>query len=133
MWDPAEKRIKVIWGLLSPDNLNGNKPNLYNLTDALLTYDRKTKKYSFGIEAIYWCYDDDLEGEIQYLDYILDEFKKWMIDNGYDINRKPDFYELFTKRLCGLEFDTIEKCYSYFKFLVDSYKMQNKVKLEKLK
>jgi hypothetical protein len=92
LWDPAEKRIKVIWGLLSPDNLNGNKPN-----------------------------------------YILDEFKKWMIDNGYDINRKPDFYELFTKRLCGLEFDTIEKCYSYFKFLVDSYKMQNKVKLEKLK
>ena len=81
---------------------------------------RNLKKYSASVEAIYqW---DDKMGIVKYLQSLLSQFTKYMIDNNLDTTYKIVFYDIFYGNIAmDCVADTIEECYAKFKFMVEGY------------
>lgn len=112
--------IKLIFGIKSWDCLNSCDVNLYTMNDLDIIYDKNSKKYLVSIESCYqWDNKDDT---IIYLQSLLLEFTQYMNDNQLNTNYQISFYNIFNGSI-GLDCtsDSIEECYSKFKFMVDGY------------
>ena len=110
--------LKFIWGEVSCDNLNGSEANLYTLNDIDIVYNRKTKKYMLGIETVY--YFEDKREEVEYLEMLLVQLHKFMIENCYDTNYE---YSLWHSPHLITEADSIPELYTNFKLFVAGYKL----------
>ena len=118
------EEMKFIWGLIACDNFSVSKPNLLTMNDIDLIYLKDEKKYILEIETVY--YFNNKQDEKKYLQYLLDCFTNWMIDNGYNTNshlsQYGDFVELFSEGInINTHFDTIETAYRTFYILVNGY------------
>jgi hypothetical protein len=118
------KEMKFIWGLISCDDISASKPNLLTMNDIDLIYLKDEKKYILEIETIY--YFNGKQDKKNYLQYLLDNFTDWMIDNKYNtdlqLNPYGDFIGLFSEGInINTRFDTIEDAYRTFYILVNGY------------
>lgn len=112
--------LKHIWGIKSYDDLSKNDCCLYTMNDFDLTYHKDTDDYSMGIETV--CFFEKEDGDKKYIMNILEQFTKWMNENGYSTNNKLNLFEVFTEsNSINTHFKTIEECYTYFKLLVNGY------------
>lgn len=118
--DCENESIRLIFGIKSYDDLSGRDANLYTMNDLDVIYDKETKKYSASVEAIYqWDNEEDIS---TYLQSLLSKFTQYMIDNNLDTNYKISFYDIFYGNIgINCVADSIEECYSKFKFMVDGY------------
>lgn len=111
---------KHIWGIKSWDDLSSNDCNIHTMNDFDITYHKDTDDYSISIETIYTFRNEDDEKE--YIRDILDQFTKWMKENGYSTENELNLYEVFTEsNNINTHFKSIEDCYTYFKMLVNGY------------
>lgn len=110
--------IKFIWGIKANDDLSDSDANLYTLNDIDLIYLKDENKYVLGVETIY--YFDEEKYKLKYLIKCLDAFTRFMNENGYDINKKPFWMDVFNFNIDS-KFDSIEDCYAMFKMLVNGY------------
>lgn len=118
------KEMKFIWGLISCGDISASKPNLLTMNDIDLIYLKDEKKYILEIETIY--HFNSTQDKKNYLQYLLDNFTDWMIDNEYNadshLNPYGDFVGLFSEGInINTHFDTIEDAYRTFNILVDGY------------
>ena len=125
--DCENESIKLIFGVKSYDDLCECDANLYTMNDLNVIYDKQTKKYSISIETIYQF--DSIEGEVKYLNGLLEKFTKYMTDNNLDKNYKISFYDIFYGDInIDCIANSIEECYARFKFIVEGFnRMNNKV------
>lgn len=125
--DCEDESIKLIFGVKSYDDLCECDANLYTMNDLAVIYDKQTKKYSIIIETFYQF--DSIEGQVGYLNGLLEKFTKYMTENNLDKNYKISFYDIF---YCDININcianSIEECYARFKFIVEGFdRMNNKV------
>lgn len=118
------EEMKFIWGLIACDDISASKPNLLTMNDIDLIYLKNEKKYILEIETAY--YFNNKQDEKKYLQYLLDGFTDWMINNKYNTNLTlspyGDFVELFSEGInINTHFDTIEDAYKTFYILVNGY------------
>lgn len=117
--DPYENEIiKFIWGVKSWDDLCDSDACLYTMNDIDLIYLKDENKYILGIETIFGFEKE--EHKLSYLKGCLDAFTKFMVENGYDTDVKPQWWDVFMSGM-NTHFDSIEECYGMFKMLVNSY------------
>ena len=117
--DPYENEImKFIWGVKSWNDLTDSDACLYTMNDIDLLYLKDQKKYLFSIETIFNFTKE--EYKLNYLKKCLDAFTKFMVENGYDIEVKPHWWDVFGNGM-NANFDSIEECYGMFKMLVNGY------------
>ena len=111
--------IKFIWGIKSYDCLVSGPANICTMNDIDITYSRKTGLYSLGLETAY-LFEEGKIGEVKYLDNLLNEFTKFMNENGYNTNEPYTFFlcspivEYFAK--------TIPELYTQFRIFVEGYR-----------
>ncbi len=118
-FDPYEDETqKFIWGVKSWDCLTDSDVCLHTMNDIDLIYLKKEDKYSFGLETIY--YFEEEEHKLKYLRECLDAFTKFMVENGYNTDVKPHWWDVFGNGM-NTHFDSIEECYGMFKMLVNEY------------
>lgn len=118
--DCENETMKFIWGVKSWDDLTGADVCLYTMNDIDLIYLKDEKKYILGIETMFQF--DKEEHKLDYLKRCLDAFTKFMVDNGYNINVKPYWMDVFTYGWnMNTHFNSIEECYGMFKLLVNGY------------
>lgn len=119
--DCEDEKIKLIFGTLSYDEMvRQYGATLYTMNDLDIIYDKESKKYSASVEAIYQWDDDG--GIVKYLQSLLSQFTKYMIDNNLDTTCKIVFYDIFYGNITmDCVADTIEECYAKFKFMVEGY------------
>lgn len=119
--DCEDEKIKLVFATLSGDEMvRQYGATLYTMNDLDIIYDKESKKYSASVEAIYqW---DDEGGTVKYLQSLLSQFTKYMIDNNLDTTYKIVFYDIFYGNITmDCVADTIEECYAKFKFMVEGY------------
>lgn len=116
-----DESLKFIWGLLSYDDLSSfSKANLYTMNDCELIYWKESKTYSFSIETAFTF--DTNKDKINYLEEILKQFTKWMIDNHYKIDEPPFLPDVFSySQNMNSHFYKIEDCYTNFKLFVKGF------------
>lgn len=110
--------MKFIWGVKSWDDLSGSDVCLYTMNDIELDYLKDENKYLLSIETIF-----DFEKEeykLNYLKRCLDAFTKFMVENGYNTEMKPHWWNVFGDGM-NTHFDSIEECYGMFKLFVNGY------------
>lgn len=110
---------KLIWGIKSWDDLSDCDVNLHTMNDADLIYLKDKNKYILSVETIY--YFEDKESEYKYLKGILDKFTEFMVKSGLYTDYELSMWDIFSADGINTEFESIEKCYGVFKFLVDGY------------
>lgn len=119
--DKYEDTYEFIWGIKSYDDLSYSEANFYTMNDIDIIYDKESKMYSLSIETIYE-FKNGQEGEKLYIQYLFDKLTNWMNSNGYDISKKLDIYDVFTRGLnINSEFESIEELYATFKWLVKGF------------
>lgn len=124
--------IKLIFGVKSYDDLCECDVNLYTMNDLDVIYDKQTKKYSISIEAFYQF--DSIEGQVRYLNGLLEKFTKYMTDNNLDKNYKISFYDIFYGNInINCIANSIEECYARFKFIVEGFNRTNNKVGDKIK
>ena len=125
--DCENESIKLIFGVKSYDDLCECDVNLYTMNNLEVIYDKQTKKYSISIDAIYQF--NSIEGQVRYLNGLLEKFTKYMTDNNFDKNYKISFYDIFYGNInINCIANSIEECYARFKFIVEGFdRMNNKV------
>ena len=112
--------LKFIWGIKSYDDLSSAMPNFYTMNDIDITYNRKSGLYSLGVETAYGFDGGQKQGEVKYLDYLLSEFTKFMMDNNYRIDEP---YMLLMAQPCTNCFaESIPELYMHFRIFVEGYK-----------
>ena len=111
--------IKFIWGVKSYDDLTSNTANLYTMNDIDVTYCYSTKLYSLGIETAY-LFDGGKQAEVQYLEDLLKEFTKFMLDNGYNIDESYGFW--MSQPCINYTAESIPELYTMFRIFVEGYK-----------
>lgn len=120
-----EDAYEFIYGIKSWDDLSpGNEADLYTMNDLDIIYNKKTNKYTIGIETIY-SFSNGRKGEQEYIKDLLNEFTKWMQLKGYKTDIYIPIYDAFTYKNINSEFDNIEELYAYFKMLVNGFVSQN--------
>jgi hypothetical protein len=113
-------KFKHIWGIKSWDDLSGKECNMNTMNNFDITYHKETDDYTLGVETIYMFKEEN--GDKDYIKDILNRFTQWMIDNGYDTNKKLNLYQVFTDGTnINSHFKSIEGCYTYFKLLANGY------------
>lgn len=119
-FDPyyENKDTKFIWGIKSWDDLSSADACLHTMNDIDLLYLKDKNKYILSIETIFEF--DKEEYKLDYLKSLLEAFTKFMVDNGYDTEMKPHWWNVFGKGVAE-DFDSIEECYGMFKMLVNGY------------
>ena len=111
--------IQFIWGVKSVDDLtNCRETNLHTMNDIDITYNRKTKTYSLGIETAYLF--ENKKEEVDYLNSLLDLFTKFMIQHNYNQNEGYDLW--MTNPNITLCAESIPELYTQFKIFVEGYK-----------
>lgn len=119
-FDPWESdTMKFIWGVKSWDDLCDCDACLYTMNDIDLIYLKDENKYILDIETIF-CFKKE-EDKLGYLDSCLDAFTKFMVENGYNTEVKPQWWDVFMSGV-NTHFDSIEECYGMFKMLVNGYR-----------
>lgn len=119
-----ENTYEFIYGIKSYDDLSpGNEANLYTMNDLDIIYNKKTNKYTIGIETIY-SFSNGRKGEQEYIKDLLNKFTEWMQSKGYDTNTYIPIHSAFTHKNINSEFDSIEELYAYFKMLVNGFVSQ---------
>ena len=113
--------LKFIWGVKSWDDLSGSDANLYTMNDIDIIYDKKEKKYMFGIETAY-IFKTHIS-ECKYLRDCLNAFTKYMDDNG--LNKNEPFGLFMSNPCTSMEAGTIEELYTNFKIFVNGFCNQN--------
>ena len=111
---------KFIWGIKSWDELSSKDANLYTMNDLDIIYDRDKKEYILGIETIY-SFDNGNEGEIKYLESLLDKFTDYMRENEYTTTQD----EMCLACIESSEpwrAETISELYIRFKIFVNGFK-----------
>lgn len=117
--DPYENEImKFIWGVKSWDDLTEADACLYTMNDIDLLYLKDQNKYLLSIETIFNFEKE--EYKLNYLNECLDAFTKFMVENGYNTEVKPHWWDVFMSGM-NTHFDSIEECYGMFKLLVNGY------------
>ena len=111
--------FKFIWAVKSWDELSNRDANINTMNDIEIDYDRKNKEYILSIETIYH-FDNGKEGEVKYLEKLLNDFTKFMIDNNYKID-EPFFFWRASDSLFRAE--SIPLLYTQFKLFVEGYKV----------
>lgn len=118
-FDPWESNtMKFIWGVKSWDDLCNCDACLYTMNDIDLIYLKDENKYILGIETIFGFEKE--EHKLGYLKECLDAFTKFMVENGYNTEVKPQWWDVFMSGM-NTHFDSIEECYGMFKMLVNGY------------
>ena len=115
--DMETEDIKLIFGIKSYDDLTSHEANLWTLNDFYLLYNKNTGKYFIDIETIYSF--NDLNGDIIYINDILNKFTKWMKENNYNTDARVNLYTMFTHH--ETEFNSIEDAYAMFKIWAKGY------------
>lgn len=112
--------VKFIWGIKASDELTCEYANLFTMNDIDLLYLKDKEKYVLSIELVYWF--DTEEDVINYLKSCLQAFTEFMIENNYNMDKKPSWQDVFSDG-CSIsnEYDSIEDCYATFKLLVNGY------------
>lgn len=110
--------MKFIWGVKSWDDLCDSDACLHTMNDIELIYLKDEDKYILGLETIFGF--DSEEDKLAYLNSCLEAFTKFMVENGYNVEMKPHWYDVFTGGMSE-HFDSIEECYAMFKLLVNGY------------
>lgn len=109
-----------VWGIVSYDELTSNKANLHTMNDLDLIYHKDENKYSLSVETIYMF--DHKSAQYGYMQSLLDEFTKWMVENNYDTTREFALFEVFTNGISiNTKFNSIEEAYAAFKMMVNEY------------
>lgn len=119
-FDPycEDDNIKFIWGVKSWDDLSGSDACLYTMNDIELDYLKDENKYLLSIETIF---EFEKEGyKLNYLKRCLRAFEEFMVENGYDTEVKPHWWDVFGDGM-NTHFNSIEDCYAMFKMLVNGY------------
>lgn len=130
--DCENESIKLIFGVKSYDDLCECDVNLYTMNDLDVIYDKQNKKYSISIEAFYQF--DSIEGQVRYLNGLLEKFTKYMTDNNFDKNYKISFYDIFYGNInINCIANSIEECYARFKFIVEGFNRTNNKVGDKIK
>ena len=77
-------------------------------------------KYQMFIETMLgFRSDEDLH---KYIKNILDTFTNWMIENGYDVSKRLNMYQVFTEGLnVNSRFDSLEDLYATLHLLVNGF------------
>ena len=109
--------IQFIWGIKSWDDFTSSEPNLHTMNDLDITYNKDTNLYYLGVETIYH-FDEGKIGEVKYLNYLLEEFTKYMQENNYDTEYPYDFWVGGQIILRG---KTISELYTQFRIFVEGY------------
>lgn len=119
-FDPycESENMKFIWGIKSWDDLTDVDACLHTMNDIELIYLKDEKKYILGIETIFEFEKE--EDKFSYLESCLEAFTKFMVENGYNTDVKPHWWDVFGKGI-NEHFNSIEECYGMFKMLVNSY------------
>jgi hypothetical protein len=112
------ENMKFIWGIKSWDDLSSCDACLLSMNDIDLIYLKDEKKYILGIETIFEFEKE--EHKLSYLKSCLDAFEKFMVENGYNTEVKPHWWDVFGIGM-NTHFDSIEECYAMFKLLVNGY------------
>lgn len=112
------ENMKFIWGIKSWDDLSSCDACLFSMNDIDLIYLKDEKKYILGIETIFEFEKE--EYKLGYLESCLDAFTKFMVENGYNTEVKPHWWDVFMNGM-NTHFDSIEECYGMFKLLVNGY------------
>ena len=125
-----DEDYKFIWGVQSWDSLSSSgEANFYTMNDIDIVYSTEENKYILGLETIY-SFSNGTEGEINYLNSLLDKFTNWMIKNNKDCNYPLRICDLFdVSKGAEKKFDSIEECYAYFKVLVKGFTAFHKQKV----
>jgi hypothetical protein len=110
--------MKFIWGVKSWDDLSDADACLHTMNDIDLIYLKDEKKYILGIETIFNFEKE--EYKMNYLNRCLEAFEKFMVENGYNTEVKPHWWDVFMNGM-NTHFDSIEECYGMFKLLVNGY------------
>ena len=119
---------QFIWAIRSDDCLmSRDEATEDTMNDLEITYYPEDKQYGISIETIY-SFRDGFEGELKYLQSLLDKFTTWMLEQKYDTEQTTPFCRVFSEGgweyHIGGRFNTIEELYSYFKILVLAYSHQ---------
>lgn len=118
-----EDDSEFIWGILSPDQNEYSQPNIYSDNMFEIIYSRNLKQYYIAIKTD--CNFPSAAIKALYLNKLLDKFKQFMIDNGYDLNYEFDFSSAPTV-MCMAE--SIPELYTQFKIFVEGYKVYTYIK-----
>lgn len=111
--------LKFVWGIKSYYDLSPTPCNFYTMNDIEITYSRKSKLYSLGIETSY-MFDNGKSGEAEYLDGLLQQFTEFMRENNY---KTDEPYSLWME-MPGINMfaESISELYTNFKLFVEGYK-----------
>ena len=113
--------LKFIWGVKSYDDLSSAMPNFYTMNDIDIIYSRKSGLYSLGVETIYAFDGGQKQGEVKYLDGLLNEFTKFMVENNYKVDEP---YMLLMAQPCTNCFaESIPELYTHFRIFVEGYRV----------
>ena len=112
--------LEFIWGIKSWDDLTSSEANLYTMNDLYIVYDRKRNEYMLGIETIY-LFTDGNNGEIKYLEYLLEKFTEFAKENNY-ISPNEKFCLRCIESVDPWRANTISELYIRFKVFVRGYK-----------
>lgn len=112
---------KFIWGRKAWDDLTRfASANLFTMNDIDLIYLKNDNKYKISIETA--LIFEEEQYKMRYLQTCLKDFTKFMDENGYNTDVKPDWADVFSYGWnLNTEFDSIEDCYAMFKLLVNGY------------
>ena len=113
--------LKFIWGVKSWDDLTSKDANLYTMNDLDIIYDRDKKEYMLGIESIY-SFDNGNEGEIKYLESLLDKFTKYIRENEYTTTQDKMCLTCIESSE-PWRAETISELYIRFKIFVNGFKL----------
>ena len=111
--------LKFIWGIKSYDDLTSMPANFYTMNDIDITYSRKSKLYSLGIETSY-LFDNGKFGEAEYLNNLLQKFTEFMQENNYKTNEPYDLWMEMPD--INMFAESIPELYTNFKIFVEGYK-----------
>lgn len=121
-WEDNEynfDNLKFIWGIKSWDDLSSCDANLYTMNDIEILYDRDTKEYALDIETIYQ-FKDGKDGEVKYLDGLLNAFTKYMEENNLDMDEPFGFWNCQPNNFWRAK--SIPELYTSFRLFVEGYK-----------
>lgn len=110
--------MKFIWGVKSWDDLTDSDACLYTMNDIELLYLKNEGKYLLCIETIFEFEKE--EHKLGYLRGCLDAFEKFIVENGFNTDVNPHWWNVFGSGI-NTHFDSIEECYAMFKLLVNGY------------
>ncbi|WP_440110140.1 hypothetical protein [Paenibacillus sp. QZ-Y1] len=109
--------LKHIWGIKSGIDFTGNKAHFYSMNDIDITYDRKNKLYSLGVETAIGF--ENKNEECEYLRELLGYFTEFMTENNHSMDYDKVFFCSSPSILSSA--DSVEELYINFKIYVEGY------------